>query len=57
MPDFYNEGFNDGYGKHFYGEREYPQSNGDRASYERGIEDGQRRGRIRDEIERENGWD
>ncbi len=56
MRDFYNDGFETGYGKRPPdGPREYPQTDGDDYSYRRGIEDGQRRRDISDELDRE-GW-
>ena len=53
MRDFYDDGFKDGYGQKHYEDREYPQTDGDKYSYENGLEDGQRRRRISDELERE----
>ena len=53
MRDFYDDGFNDGYGKSWYGDREYPQSESDRASYKRGFEYGQLRRKIGNELEEE----
>lgn len=55
MRDFYNDGFNDGYGNRTYSPREYPQTDQDDYSYCTGIEDGQRRRRISDELDRELG--
>jgi hypothetical protein len=51
--DFYQDGFDDGYGRGKYGEREYPETDGDRYSYERGVEDGRRRKSISEELDRE----
>jgi len=53
MRDFYNDGFDDGYGKKHYGEREYPQTDSDKNSYERGLEEGQRRKHISEELDQE----
>ena len=53
MRDYYQDGFNDGYGNKTYGERECPQSDGDRYNYEQGTADGKRRKNISDELERE----
>lgn len=53
MSDFYKNGFDDGYGRGNAGERDCPQNDGDKYSYERGLEDGHRRGRISDELDRE----
>jgi len=54
MGDYYNDGYDDGYGKQrSYGDRDYPQSDGDKYSYQRGLEDGIRRRRISDELDRE----
>ena len=54
IEDFYGDGFNTGYG---YGYRNdghsMPQTDGDQYSYRRGQEDGARRRRISDELERE----
>lgn len=49
MRDFYDDGFKDGYGEKIYGDREYPMSDGDRYSYEQGLEKGRRWSRYRDE--------
>ena len=51
MRDFYDDGFKDGYGEKIYGDREYPISDGDRYSYEQGLEKGRRWRRYRDEEE------
>lgn len=56
MGDFYQNGFDGGYGRSFHGDREYPQNDGDEYSYQRGLEDGQRRRRISDELDREDGY-
>jgi hypothetical protein len=54
MEDYYNDGFNDGYGRDYlnYGHSR-PQTDGDIYSYEQGREDGVRRRNISDEIDRE----
>ncbi len=49
MTDYYQDGFDDGYGRHRSGEREYPQNDGDDYNYRKGVEDGQRRRRVMDE--------
>jgi len=53
MRDYYQDGFNDGYGKEVPGEREYPQNDGDDYSYRRGVEDGTRRKSISEELDAE----
>ena len=53
MRNYYNDGFDDSYGREHYGDRECPQTDGDKYSYRRGFEDGERRRRISDELERE----
>ena len=57
MSDFYQDGFDDGYGRKNYGERENPQDDCDKYSYRRGYEDGQRKKEVSDELDRELGWD
>jgi len=54
MRDFYNDGFNDGYGRRSYGDREYPQTESDKASYEQGVEYGKLRKRISYELDEED---
>lgn len=54
MEDFYQNGFDAGYGRKHYGDREYPQTDGDKYSYEHGLDDGRRRRRIADELDRED---
>ena len=56
MRDYYQDGFDDGYGRKGYGEREYPQFDGDKYDYEKGLEDGQRRKKISEELDSENGY-
>ena len=54
MRDFYDDGFNDGYGRNgSRGDRECPQTDGDKYSYQQGIEHGRRRREISDELDRE----
>jgi len=53
MRDLYQDGFDDGYGNKIYGEREYPQSDGNRYNYRQGVEDGKRRKNISDELANE----
>lgn len=50
MRDYYQDGFDDGYGNDIYGEREQPQNDGDDYSYRQGLEDGQRRRDISNEL-------
>lgn len=49
MRDYYQDGFNDGYGNKTYGDREFPVTDGDRYSYEQGLEVGRRWRSYRDE--------
>ena len=54
MENYYQDGFNAGYGRsHLNDHHENPQTDGDRYSYRRGHEDGQRRRDISNELERE----
>ena len=54
MRDYYQDGFDLGYkGGNSNYEGDYPRSAGDDYSYRRGIEDGIRRHRISEELERE----
>ena len=54
MEDFYSDGYNVGYGQSYKNDNhDYPQSDGDRYSYRRGAEDGERRRRVSDELDRE----
>lgn len=55
MPDFYRNGFDDGYGNKRYGD-DYPRSDMDAYSYRRGMEDGQRRANVRAELRREDDY-
>lgn len=44
MPDFHEDGFNEGYGRGYLNEdHDSPQSEGDQYDYQQGIEDGERR--------------
>lgn len=52
MRDYYNDGFNEGYGREHTSPREYPQTDGDEYSYRRGREDGERRKEAGRDIER-----
>ena len=56
MRDYYQDGFDDGYGRSSYGDREYPRTNCDKHSYQQGLEHGRRRQRISDELDREDGY-
>ena len=53
IRDFYDDGYNDGYGRKTFGDREYPQTDGDKYSYERGLEYGRLRKKISDELDQE----
>jgi len=54
MRDYYRDGFDNGYGRPINNyERDYPKNDGDHYSYQRGLEDGIRRRRISDELDRE----
>ena len=54
MEDYYNDGFNEGYGRRYRNQgHEAPQSDGDRYSYRTGQEDGERRRRISREFDQE----
>ena len=52
MEDYYNDGFNLGYGQSWRNSgHDSPQTDGDRYSFERGIEDGNRRREISQELD------
>ena len=52
MEDYYYDGFNSGYGRNYLNDNhEYPQNDGDKYSYRAGYEDGQRRRKIKEELE------
>ena len=54
MEDYYNDGYNAGRGWHWKNHgHDYPQTDCDRYSYERGREYGERRRRISDELDKE----
>ena len=53
MRNYYQDGFDNGYGRDHNGPREYPQNDGDDYSYRRGQEDGRRRRDIANELDRE----
>ena len=54
MRDYYNDGFQQGYGRpNDNYDNDYPRSDGDRYSYRCGVEDGERRRRVSDELDRE----
>lgn len=56
MEDYYDDGFNAGYGRSYLNDHhDSPRTDGERYDYQRGIEDGQRRRQIADELDRE--WD
>jgi len=53
MRDYYQDGFDNGYGRDNRNyDNDYPKTDGDRYSYERGIEDGERRRKIREELDK-----
>lgn len=52
--DYYQDGFNDGYGRDYYNpDNDQPESACDQYSYRRGHEDGKRRREIANELDRE----
>ena len=52
--NWYNDGFNNGYGQSYKNKgHDYPQTDGDKYSYTRGREDGERHRRISEELEKE----
>ncbi len=53
MRDYYQDGFDDGYGRYRIDDGDYPQSDSDWYSYRDGLEEGRRRRRIADELDRE----
>ena len=53
MRDYYQDGIDDGCGRHRYDDGDYPQNNGDLYDYQLGLERGQRRRRNYNEIDRE----
>lgn len=53
MRDYYQDGFDAAYGRPFENFGDFPLNDGDRWSFRRGIEDGQRRRRMADELDRE----
>jgi hypothetical protein len=54
MEDYYNDGFNTGYGRGYLNDHhDAPTSDGDRYSYNRGLEYGMRRRDISRELDRE----
>jgi len=58
MRDYYQDGFDIGYGRGSSGNRDYPSTDGDDFSYRQGIEDGQRHRDIANDIDREyDGFD
>jgi hypothetical protein len=55
MEDYYRDGFNNGYGESWRNNgHDGPQTEIDKYSYRRGIEDGERRRRIADELDNED---
>jgi len=54
MRDYYQDGFGRGYGRNLSGDKDYPSTDGDDYDYRQGIEDGQNRRNIADEIDRNN---
>jgi len=54
MEDYYQDGINRGRGQDYLNSNhDYPQSDGDKYSYHRGVEEGERRREISRELERE----
>ena len=54
MEDYYNDGYNSGYNReHLNDYHELPQTDGDRYSYRRGYEEGERHKQISDDLDRE----
>ena len=54
MEDFYNDGYNEGYGRSRRNDHhDPPQSDGDRHSFDQGREEGERHRRVAEEIDRE----
>ena len=54
MEDFYKDGFNVGYGRPDRNEgHDYPSTDQDDYSYRKGIEDGERRRRISEALDRD----
>lgn len=52
MKNYYQDGFNVGYGESYLNNgHDYPTSDGDRCSYNEGIENGIRRREISNELE------
>lgn len=55
MRDYYQDGFAMGYGRISTNyENDYPRNDGDSYSYRRGMEDGARRRRFSEELDRES---
>lgn len=55
MEDFYQNGFDEGYGGYITDNHESPCTDGEQYDYRQGVEDGNRRREISDELESE-GW-
>jgi hypothetical protein len=53
MRDYFQDGFDDGYGRYRIDDGDYPQSDSDKYSYRDGLEEGRIRRRIADELDRE----
>lgn len=54
MRDYYQDGVDAGYGSNSYNcENDYPKNDGDAYSYKRGVEEGQRRREMAQEIDRD----
>lgn len=51
MRDYYDDGWNDGYGRWRRDDGDCPTTDDERYSYRRGFEEGQRRRRVADEID------
>jgi len=53
MSDYYQNGFDLGYGRSPSGNKDYPAMDGDDYNYRQGIEDGRNRKNIANEIDQE----
>jgi len=54
MEDYYQDGLNDGYGSGYLNSgHDSPQTDGEKYDYRQGVEDGEMRRQISEELERE----
>ena len=53
MRDYYQDGYDAGYGRDVYSGGDYPETDGDWYDYQQGLEDGRRHRRISEELDRE----